>query len=158
MKQIRCIIFDIDGTLTDGKIHISDTGELFKSFHVQDGYAIKHLLPKTGIVAAIITGRKSKIVEIRAKELGIRYVYQDVSDKLEAIQALQKELNLKADEIAFMGDDLNDLLAMQTVKVSACPANAATEVRKFCTYICKKNGGEGAAREFIDWLLENRNF
>lgn len=158
MKQIRCIrciIFDVDGTLTDGKIHISEEGELYKNFHVQDGYAIKYLLSKSGIEAAIITGRKSKIVEIRARELGIRYVFQGVSEKLEVMYILQKELKLKLHEVAFMGDDLNDLPAMQVAGISACPANAVPEVQKICTYVCKKSGGEGAAREFIDWLLES---
>lgn len=82
MDSIRLLVMDVDGTMTDGHIYVSNVGETFKAFHVRDGYAIKHMLPKKGIEAAIITGRSSEIVSVRARELDIRFVYQNISDKV----------------------------------------------------------------------------
>lgn len=154
MKKIRCLVFDVDGTLTDGKIHISSDGELYKSFDVKDGYGIKCLLPCRGIQAAIITGRKSQIVELRARKLGIKYVYQNIKDKAAALQDLRLKLGISLEEIAFMGDDVNDLPAMKIAGIAACPADAAQEVKEICAYICKRKGGYGAAREWIEYLID----
>lgn len=154
MKKIRCLVFDVDGTLTDGKIHISSDGELYKSFDVKDGYGIKCLLPCRGIQAAIITGRKSQIVELRARELGIKYVYQNIKDKAAALQDLRLKLGISLEEIAFMGDDVNDLPAMKIAGIAACPKDAVEEVKQVCAYVCKKKGGGGAAREWIEHLIE----
>lgn len=151
--QVKLIIFDVDGTLTDGHIYITSRGELFKSFYVRDGYAIKYMLPSAGISAAIITGRTSKIVEQRAFELGIPYVYQEITDKVKTASGLIKQLKLQWGQVAAIGDDLNDISLLKLVGASGCPADAALEVREICDYICKAEGGYGAVREFIDWLL-----
>lgn len=156
MKKIRCIAFDVDGTLTDGQVHISADGELYKSFDIKDGYGIRNLLAQRNVEAAIITGRQSKIVALRAKELAIKFVYQDVQDKAIALKDLQQTLGIGLDEIAYMGDDLNDLPVMQMVGTTACPSNAVSDVKRSCTYVCNNEGGRGAAREFIEWLIVKR--
>lgn len=153
MSSIKLLILDVDGTLTDGQIYIAPSGEMCKVFDVKDGYGIKHLLKEKKIRSAIITGRSSEIVAVRAKELGIDYIYQGIENKVDMVYALQKECNLKREEIAFMGDDLNDLPAMQIVGVAACPADAVQAVKEKCVYICGNNGGHGAVREFIDWIV-----
>ena len=144
---------DVDGTLTDGKINMSATGEVFKSFNIKDGYAIREVLPKIGITPVIITGRTSDIVKNRAKELGIEKLYQGVSDKTAALADAAGELK----EVAFIGDDLNDLACMKAVKAAGgivgCPADSAKEVKEIADFVANKDGGFGAVREFIDWLI-----
>lgn len=154
MKNIKLFATDVDGTLTDGHIYISKDGEIFKAFDSKDGYGIKHLKKTFGIPTAIITGRESKIVEMRARELGIDYVFQNVSDKIEVIEALKQNLNITNEEIAYIGDDLNDLPILELVGYSGCPANSVKEVIEQCDYVCKRNGGDGAVRDFIDHLIE----
>ena len=151
--KIRLLVMDVDGTLTDGTIFISGQGELCKAFYVRDGHGIKHILPQAGIEAAIITGRSSEIVSYRAKELGIKHIYQGISGKAVALKELKDELGLDWREIAFIGDDINDQPAMDLVGWSACPADAATEVKAICDYICVAPGGRGAVRECIDRLV-----
>lgn len=143
---------DVDGTLTDGHIYIGAEGEVMKSFHVQDGYAIVHTLPEKGIVPVIITGRSSKIVERRAAELKITYLHQGVADKLSKLQEIAAELGVNADEIAYIGDDVNDLECIYWCGLTACPADAVPAVREAVKYVCSRNGGSGAVREFIDFL------
>ncbi len=152
-KQVKLIILDVDGTLTDGYIHIASEGELFKSFYVRDGYAIKHMLPCVGILPAIITGRESKIVEQRALELGMKYIYQGVTEKDKAAFYLIQQLGLIWDQVAVIGDDLNDIPLFHLAGVTGCPADAVADVQEISDYICKSNGGHGAVREFIEWLL-----
>lgn len=151
---IKLLVMDVDGTLTDGKINISANGELFKSFSVKDGYAIGHILKKNKILSAVITGRKSDIVTCRAKELNIDYLYQGIAEKLPKMLQLAEELHISASEIAYIGDDLNDLDCLKAVGIAACPADAVDGVKVVCDYICTKNGGDGAVREFIEWLVE----
>lgn len=144
--KIKIIFMDVDGTLTDGKIHISENGELFKSFNIKDGMAVT-LMKKNGIVPAIITGRESKIVALRCKELGIDEVYQGVENKMEVLSKVLEKYHLVKKEALYFGDDVNDICCMETCGLSACPADAAHEVKKIASYVCKKNGGEGALRE-----------
>lgn len=155
-KAIRLLVMDVDGTLTDGRLHISDKGEIFKDFYVRDGYAIKHLLPKAGISSIIITGRKSKIVSYRARELGIQYAYQNVSDKGSVLRDIVEKMNLEWNEIACIGDDVNDLPMMRLCGLSACPGDSVPEVKKSCDYVCTAYGGRGAVREFIGWILDHQ--
>lgn len=154
MQKIKLLVMDVDGTLTDGKIHISSNGEIFKSFDVKDGYGIANILPKLDITPIIITGRKSDILSIRCNELGIKHCYQGISSKKEKLLELLKYLNIKKTEVASIGDDLNDLEMMSICGLKACPANAVDEIKKICDYICNANGGEGAVREFIECLID----
>lgn len=152
-KTIKVLAMDVDGTLTDGKINIGRDGEIFKSFDVKDGYAIKHLLPKFDILPVIITGRISKITENRAKELGIENIYQNVKNKQEILHDLCKKYKIGLRNVAYIGDDLNDLEIMQMVAVAGCPVNAVKEIRAIAHFISNKNGGDGAVRDFIEWII-----
>ena len=148
--MIKMLVMDVDGTLTDGHIYIGAEGEMMKAFHVQDGYAIAHILPTKGIVPVIITGRSSRIVEQRAKELKIVHLHQGIADKLSKLKEVAAALGVTADEIAYIGDDVNDLDCIRYCGLTACPADAVPVVRNSVKYICSRNGGSGAVREFID--------
>ncbi len=152
MENIKLVVLDVDGTMTDGKIYIDNFGNESKSFNVKDGMAISQAI-KQNIEVAIITGRSSKIVEIRASELGIFEVHQSVNDKVKKIKEISTRINISLSEICFIGDDINDLMAMQLVGYSACPRDAAQIVRSQVDYISQYNGGEGAVREIIEKIL-----
>lgn len=152
--KIKMLVMDVDGTLTDGCIYIGAEGEVMKAFHVQDGYAIAHLLPEYGITPVIITGRSSKIVEKRAGELKITHLHQGITDKLAKLKEVAAQLGASADEIAYIGDDLNDLDCIRYCGYTGCPADAVPEVVSAVDYVCNSNGGRGAVREFIH-LLSN---
>ena len=147
---------DVDGTLTDGKIYMGNNGEVMKAFDVKDGCGIKDILPTLGIVPVIITGRVSKIVENRAKEIGITELHQGVRDKLTVLKEVAEKYNASQNEIAYIGDDINDLECIEYCGFTACPADAVEEVRQKVTYVCKKNGGEGAVREFIKYYINSK--
>jgi 3-deoxy-D-manno-octulosonate 8-phosphate phosphatase (KDO 8-P phosphatase) len=151
--MIKMLVMDVDGTLTDGHIYIGAEGEMMKAFHVQDGYAIAHILPTKGIVPVIITGRSSRIVEQRAKELKIVHLHQGIADKLSKLKEVAAALGITADEIAYIGDDVNDLDCIRYCGLTACPADAVPVVRNSVKYICSRNGGSGAVREFIDKFM-----
>lgn len=142
---------DVDGTLTDGKIYMSADGELMKAFNIKDGYAIAHLENKQ-IVPVIITGRSSEILVRRCRELGIVELYQGIEDKTAKLLSICKKFQVEASNVAYIGDDLNDLECMKICGYSAAPADAAKEVLASVDYICKHRGGEGAVREFIEQL------
>lgn len=151
--MIKMLVMDVDGTLTDGHIYIGAEGEMMKAFHVQDGYAIAHILPAKGIVPVIITGRSSRIVEQRAKELKIVHLHQGIADKLSKLKEVAAALGITADEIAYIGDDVNDLDCIRYCGLTACPADAVPVVRNTVKYICTRNGGSGAVREFVDKFM-----
>lgn len=150
--MIKLLIMDVDGTLTDGKIYMGSNGELMKAFNIKDGYAIAHMLPKMGVVPVIITGRKSLIVENRAKELGIAELHQGVSDKLGKLKEVAAKYQVTPDEIAYIGDDLNDLDCLQFCGFTGCPADAVDEVKQTADYTTKAIAGAGAVREFIEFI------
>lgn len=147
---------DVDGTLTDGHIYVGENGEVMKAFDVKDGYAIARLRDYK-IEPVIITGRKSLIVQKRAKELQITELHQGVVNKLEKLQRIATAYSIRANEIAYIGDDLNDLQCIYFCGLTACPIDAIDEVKKNVDYICKRAGGQGAVREFIDNKIVNLN-
>lgn len=155
VTMIRYFVMDVDGTLTDGKIYIGENGELCKAFDIKDGCGITMILIPAGITPVIITGRSSKILENRCKELGITQLYQGISDKVACLNAL---LGKAPDysKVAYIGDDINDLPCMQLIKgnggLIGCPADAVEEVKEWAEFISTRNGGNGAVREFIEWL------
>lgn len=151
--KIKLLIMDVDGTLTDGRIYVGAQGEVMKAFAVRDGYAIAHILPVHGIVPVIITGRSSEIVAQRAKELKITELYQGVSDKLTKLQEVAAKYDATPQEIAYIGDDLNDLPCIQYCGVTAAPADAVPRVLEAVGYVCQHSGGRGAVQEFIDRIL-----
>lgn len=149
--KIKMLVMDVDGTLTDGRIYIGANGEMMKAFDVKDGYGIVQL-GKAGVIPIIITGRKSEIVKARAAELKITELYQGISDKLAKLKEVAEHYNIEAEEIAYIGDDLNDLPCLNYCGMTACPADAVEEVKRNVSYVCLKAGGRGAVREFIDWM------
>ena len=154
MADIKLFVMDVDGTLTDGKIHMGSNGEVMKSFNVKDGYGIAQILPKMGIIPVIITGRASDIVSKRAEELGIKHAYQGVHNKLSQLKNLCESLSVLPESIAYIGDDLNDIECIEFCGYTACPADAVGDVMREVDYICTLNGGNGAVREFIEYLSD----
>lgn len=155
-NKIKLLFMDVDGTLTDGKIYMGENGEVMKAFDIKDGYAIAHMLPEMGIVPVIITGRTSKIVENRAKELGITELFQGRNDKLDVMHEVMKKYNCTKENCAYIGDDVFDILCMKECVIAACPADAIQDVKDICQYICKNKAGDGAVREYISFLkMEN---
>jgi len=153
--KIKLLVMDIDGTLTDGKINMGPNGEVFKSFNIRDGYAINEMLPANGIVPAIITGRTSQIVENRAKELHISEIYQGKHDKLDTLMSLMRKYDCQKDNVAYIGDDILDIVCMNECGLVGCPSDACKQVKKIAHYICENKGGDGAVRDFIEYIIEN---
>ncbi len=156
IKNIKLLILDVDGVLTDGTFYLSNEGVELKGFHTQDGLGIK-LLQKAGIDVAIISSRKSKAVEIRMAELGVTHVYQGIASKLSAFDEIMNILSLTADKVAYMGDDLPDLPVMKKVNLSIAPANAVTVVKQQADWKTARRGGQAAVREVADTILNIRN-
>ena len=151
--MIKLILLDVDGTLTDGGIYRDETGNEIKKFNVKDGYAIVHA-SNLGIDFGIITGKKSKLVEIRANELKIKYLYQGILEKIKSLEKIINITGLKKEEIAYMGDDLNDLHIMKETGLTGAPKDAVKEVLDIVDFVSLKKGGEGAVREFIEFVLK----
>ena len=149
---LRAAIFDVDGVLTDGRLHISEAGETLKVFHVLDGQGLK-LLMAAGIEPLVITGRDSAALKRRVADLGLRQVRYGVADKLPAAEALLSELGLSWADTAVIGDDWPDLPLLTRAALACAPPNAHAEVRAVVHHITQARGGEGAAREFCDLLL-----
>lgn len=152
MQDVRLIVFDVDGTLTDGVVHIDDEGREHKHFHIADGLGFR-LAEAVGIKIGIISGRKSRAVERRMSRLPAEDVLQGVGDKAEALRAMMARHGMKPSQVAFVGDDLNDLLAFDAVGVKIAVANAAPELKRRADYITSRVGGDGAAREAIEAIL-----
>lgn len=152
IKPLRLIAFDVDGVLTDGGLYLSDSGEEFKRFNSLDGHGLK-MLKASGVELAIITGRTSKCVELRAKNLGITHLYQGIEDKLAAMQSLLADLKLAPEAAAFMGDDVVDLPAMRRVGLALSVPGAPQIVRDHAHYVSQRAAGHGAVREVCEMIL-----
>jgi len=152
IQAIRLIAFDVDGILTDGGLYLTDSGEEFKRFNSLDGHGLK-MLKASGVELAIITGRTSRCVELRAKNLGITRLYQGVEDKWATMQALLAELNLAPEAAAYMGDDVVDLPVMRRMGFSITVPNAPQVVRDHAHYLTQREGGHGAVREACELIL-----
>ncbi len=153
-KNIKLIILDVDGVMTDGRIILDNEGNEFKAFHVRDGHGIK-MAVRAGLHIAIITGRTSKVVERRAKELGITEVYQGTFKKTSIYESLLQKYKCSDEETAFMGDDIVDTGLLSRAGLSAVPADADEEAKKRAAFVSLKEGGRGAVREFIDFILKS---
>ncbi len=154
-SAIRLLVLDVDGVLTDGKLHFGPRGEALKLFHVRDGHGIKQL-DKAGIEVAVISGRKSKMVEVRCRELGVRHVYQGEQDKVPAFEQLCSRLGVKEEACACVGDDVPDVPLMRRVALAFAVADAHPEARRAADIVTKLPGGAGAVREVCDYLLARR--
>ena len=157
MEKIQLLVIDVDGTLTDGKIYMSANGELMKAFNAKDGYAIVHFLPTLNIIPVIITGRSSDILLARCKELKITEIYQGVSNKINKLKEICEQKNIPLNNVAYIGDDVNDLDCMNACGIKACPSDAVPEIVSVCDFVSTKKGGDGAVREFIDYIKNNIN-
>ena len=152
LQKIKLLALDVDGVLTDGTIYISPAGEVFKGFNAKDGMGISCAL-RNNLQIAVITGRQSPIVERRCEELGIKLFMQGVKDKRLALQQMAQKLGLTREEIAYMGDDLNDIPAFKASGLSLAPADGSIEVLAVADIITKAKGGRGAVREAITMIL-----
>lgn len=151
--QIRLLILDVDGVLTDGRLHYGPKGETHKSFHVRDGAGIKAVL-SAGLDVAVISGRSSAAVTRRCRELGIRHVHQGIDDKGAMLHRLLKQLRLQANQCACVGDDTPDLPVMRQVGLAVAVADAHEQVLASAHRRTRRPGGAGAVREVCDWLLQ----
>ncbi len=151
-KLTRLIAFDVDGVMTDGGLYLSDSGEEFKRFNSLDGHGLKMLMA-SGIEVAIITGRTSRCVGIRAQNLGIAHIYQGVEHKLEAMLDLLSKLKLSRDAAAYMGDDVVDLTVMRHVGLAISVPEAPQLVREHSNYVTQRSGGHGAVREACEMIM-----
>jgi len=155
-KNIKMAIFDVDGVLTDGKIYFANDGTEYKAFYSHDGLGMKMLL-KAGIHIAIITARHSELVTKRMEELGVKYVYQGQQDKLIAYENLKQKLTLADYEIAYTGDDLNDLGPIRRCGLGIAVANASMLVQQHADWCTSHQGGSGAVREVCEFILSAQN-
>ncbi|MDD2382995.1 MAG: HAD-IIIA family hydrolase [Sulfurospirillaceae bacterium] len=155
--MIELLVFDVDGCLTDGGIQYGNSdNEEFKTFNVKDGFAIVSWM-KLGKKSAIITGRASRVVERRAKELGITYLFQDVKNKKQVLEGILEKEGLTFQNVAAIGDDLNDLTLLRSVGMSFAPADAIKQVCDEVNIVLRKDGGKAAVREMIDIVVEKEN-
>lgn len=155
LAQIKLLICDVDGVLSDGLIYLGNAGEEYKTFNTKDGFGMKALL-NAGIEVAIITGRESRIVSDRMAALGVQHVYQGQSDKMYSYQTLLSTLQLSPQQVAYIGDDVVDLPVMLDCGLAVAVADAHPLVRQQATYTTQLKGGYGAVRELCDLLLEAR--
>jgi 3-deoxy-D-manno-octulosonate 8-phosphate phosphatase (KDO 8-P phosphatase) len=153
-RKIKLLVLDVDGVMTDGSIILDNEGNEFKRFHVRDGHGIK-MIQKAGITVVIITGRKSKVVDIRARELGIKEVHQKIFRKSAVFDQMLKKYACKDENAAFMGDDIVDQELLKRAGLTAAPADAEEEAKKLADIVMKRGGGRGAVREFIDLILKS---
>lgn len=151
--RIKLLALDVDGVLTDGRLYFAEAGEELKTFDTQDGHGIK-MLQQAGVVCAIITGRNTKLVERRAKNLGIVHVLQGREDKLVAMQELTLQLGIALKDVAYIGDDWPDLPAILAAGFGVTVANAHKELLMRADYVTALEGGRGAVREVCDLLLK----
>lgn len=152
-EPIKLLLLDVDGVLTDGCLIYTENGIEGKSFNTQDGLGIR-LLQKSGVEVGLITARKSEIVRRRAEELGMKYIMQGISNKLDAFKEILKRSTLKPYQICYMGDDWIDLALLTRAGFSACPLNGVREVKEICHFVSSRPGGTGAVREICNLIIE----
>ncbi|MDQ7076027.1 MAG: 3-deoxy-manno-octulosonate-8-phosphatase KdsC [Gammaproteobacteria bacterium] len=151
--QIRLVIFDIDGVLTSGALFIGDDGQEYKAFHSRDGHGLR-MLQDSGVQVAIITGRSSKVVQHRAKDLGIQHVYQGRREKLPAFEELLQATGFSVEQVAYVGDDVMDLPIMIRTGLAIAVQDAHSLVKKHAHWLTPSNGGMGAGRDVCELIME----
>ncbi len=156
MNNIDTFIFDVDGVLTDGKLHISSDGELLRQMNVKDGYALKAAIDN-GFHVCIISGGKNDGVKTRLQNLGIDEVHLGVADKIEIFENYLKKHQIDAQNVLYMGDDIPDYWVMKKVGLAACPQDAVPEIKSICRYISHKKGGKGAVRDVLEQVMKVQN-
>lgn len=151
-KQVKLLLFDVDGVLTDGRLYIDNRGEEYKAFNSRDGHGLK-MLQRNGVDVGIITGRRSEIVSHRTRELGIRHVRQGCADKLPVYEELVRELKLDHAQVGFVGDDIVDLPIMLRVGLAICPQDGHFLVKRHSHWVAPSDGGRGCARDSCELLM-----
>ena len=154
-KKIKLVITDVDGVLTDGGRYYSDKGEIIKKFHVRDGMGINILL-RNNIKTVILSKENSPIVKKWAKDMNVSKLYLGIKHKEKKLSDVCNDFSLKKDEIAFIGDDVNDFNLLQIVGFSAVPSDANENIKGTVDYICSKKGGDGAFREIVDIIFKEK--
>ncbi|MDO6432502.1 HAD-IIIA family hydrolase [Flavitalea sp. BT771] len=152
--RIKLLLTDVDGVLTDNGVYYSENGEAMKRFSIRDGMGVERLRKLAGIDTGIITGETSPSVVRRAEKLQIRELHLGIRNKLDRVTEIMQRLQLQWQEIAYIGDDVNDLEVMEKAGLTACPADAMPQVSEIVRYHCRNEGGYGAFREFAEWLIE----
>lgn len=155
-RNIKLLIFDVDGVLTDGSLYLGDDGQEYKAFNSLDGHGMK-MLKNSGVELAIITGRTSKVVIHRAQNLGITHLYQGVHDKLQAFHDLAEKIGVHFEQCAFMGDDVIDLPAMRRCGLAVTVPQAPELVQRHAHHVTRREGGRGAAREVCELIMQAQN-
>ncbi len=153
LRAIKLIVMDVDGTMTDGSMNFGPDGEVMKRFSVRDGMGIT-LARRAGLLCAIMTSEVSAIVTKRAEKLGIEHVILGSRSKKTDLKQLADKIGIVLDEIVFVGDDVNDALAMQSAGFSACPQDATSYIKSIASYVCEHKGGYGCVREVIEMVLQ----
>ena len=148
----KLILTDIDGVWTDGGMYYDQTGNEWKKFHTYDSAGVL-LAHQKGIPVGIITGEDTAIVQRRAEKLNVDYIFQGVTDKLQTAQMLCNKLHINLSDVAYIGDDIGDISLLENVGISAIPCSAPEFMKKYAQHVTKKGGGEGAFREFVEWIL-----
>lgn len=152
-KKIRLVLTDCDGVLTDSGVYYSETGAVMKRFHIRDGMAVERLRALGGIETGIVTGEQTASVRFRAKKLAIEELHQNAQDKKKVVSELCERRGIELAQIAYIGDDVNDLEVLQMVGLSACPQDAEAEVKKVVDLVLSRRGGQGVFREFAEFIL-----
>lgn len=154
-KDVKLLLTDCDGTLTDGGMYYLNNGDELKKFNTRDGVAIKYL-NISGVITGMITGEDVELNRRRADKLKMKIYLPGVSDKVAAVDKLLEKYKVTYDEIVYFGDDRNDIELLKRVGLAICPSDAVREVKKVCDYVCKAKGGEGVIREFFDKFMGER--
>ena len=155
VKNIKIVLTDVDGTLTDGGMYYSSKGDTMKKFHVRDGMAV-NILKRNGIFTVLITKEKSDIVKQWAKKMNVRKTHQGIINKEKILPRICKEYHVKPEQIVYIGDDINDINLMKMVGLSVAPADAWKKTRRVADFVTKAIGGNGVLREVTDLILENK--
>ncbi len=153
MNNITTFIFDVDGVLTDGTVHVSQTGEMLREMNIKDGFAMKAAL-ETGYNVCIISGGSNDGVRIRLRNLGITDIHLGAPDKVATFKEYVELYNIKPEQVLYMGDDIPDFHVMQLVGLPTCPQDSSPEIKTISKYISHKNGGKGAVRDVIEQVMK----
>ena len=156
IKQIKAFVFDVDGVLTDGIVHVTEAGEQLRQFNIKDGYALQ-LAVKRGYKIAVITGGRSEGVRLRLKGLGITDIFMFVDSKVKVFNQFLADKQLSASQVLYMGDDIPDLEVMQLSGLPVCPADAVEDIKTISEYISPKDGGKGCVRDVLEKVLKIQN-
>ena len=156
LSQITTFIFDVDGVLTDGNVILESSGEMVRTMHTKDGYALQHAVKK-GYHIVIISGGSSIMVKKRLEGLGIKYIFLGKDQKLPVLNEHLKKHNISLNQVLYMGDDIPDLPSLKIVGISSCPKDASVEVREVCDYISHINGGKGCVRDVLEQTMRIQN-